>query len=81
MLDPLAEREVLRIVRRGLVSYTERTVVELEPLLEELARIRERDVLSELMDELGSELPELKRTLIDERDVYLAQKIREVLDA
>jgi IclR family acetate operon transcriptional repressor len=28
--------------RRGLVSYTERTVVELEPLLEELARIRRR---------------------------------------
>ena len=38
----LAEREVLRIVRRGLVSYTERTIVELEPLLEELARIRRR---------------------------------------
>ena len=30
------------IVRRGLVSYTERTIVELEPLLEELARIRRR---------------------------------------
>jgi DNA-binding IclR family transcriptional regulator len=38
----LAEREVLRIVRRGLVSYTERTITELEPLLEELARIRRR---------------------------------------
>lgn len=44
---------------------------------EELARIRERDVLTELMDELGESLPELKRTLIDERDGYLAQKIRE----
>jgi DNA-binding IclR family transcriptional regulator len=42
LLSSLAEREVLRIVRRGLVSYTERTVVELEPLLEELARIRRR---------------------------------------
>src|SRR6266566_813071 len=38
----LAEREVLRIVRRGLVSHTERTITELEPLLEELARIRRR---------------------------------------
>jgi DNA-binding IclR family transcriptional regulator len=38
----LAEREVLRIVRRGLVAYTERTLVELEPLLEELARVRRR---------------------------------------
>jgi DNA-binding IclR family transcriptional regulator len=38
----LAEREVLRIVRRGLASYTERTLVGLEPLLEELARVRRR---------------------------------------
>src|SRR5919198_1671087 len=42
LLAALAEREVLRIVRRGLMSFTERTVVELEPLLEELARIRRR---------------------------------------
>ena len=41
-MSSLAEREVLRIVRRGLVQYTERTIVELEPLLEELARIRRR---------------------------------------
>jgi pheromone shutdown-related protein TraB len=44
---------------------------------EDLRRIRERDVLSELMDELGEALPELKRVLIDERDTYLAQRIRE----
>src|SRR6187200_1660248 len=42
LLSAVAEREVLRIVRRGLVSYTERTITELEPLLEELARIRRR---------------------------------------
>jgi len=42
LLSSFAEREVLRVVRRGLVSYTERTIVELEPLLEELARIRRR---------------------------------------
>jgi pheromone shutdown-related protein TraB len=46
---------------------------------EELARIREQDVLSELMSELGENLPELKRTLIDERDAYLAQKIRDTV--
>jgi pheromone shutdown-related protein TraB len=44
---------------------------------EELTRIRDKDVLSELMSELGDSLPELKRSLIDERDAYLAQKIRE----
>ena len=42
LMSSLAEREVLRIVRRGLIQYTERTIVELEPLLEELARIRRR---------------------------------------
>jgi DNA-binding IclR family transcriptional regulator len=42
LLAALAEREVLRILRRGLVSFTERTLVELEPLLAELARIRRR---------------------------------------
>lgn len=42
---------------------------------EELARIREADVLSELMSELGESLPEIKEVLIDERDAYLAQKI------
>jgi IclR family transcriptional regulator, acetate operon repressor len=42
LLAALAEREVLRIVRRGLVAYTERTITELEPLLEELSRVRRR---------------------------------------
>lgn len=44
---------------------------------EELRRIRQQDVLTELMDELGKALPEIKQVLIDERDAYLAQKIRE----
>ncbi len=44
---------------------------------EDLRRIRRRDVLSELMRELGDAMPDLKRVLIDERDAYLAQKIRE----
>jgi DNA-binding IclR family transcriptional regulator len=42
LMSSLAEREVLRLVRRGLIQHTERTIVELEPLLEELARIRRR---------------------------------------
>lgn len=44
---------------------------------EELRRIRQKDVLSELMGELGRAMPTLKRVLIDERDGYLVQKIRE----
>jgi pheromone shutdown-related protein TraB len=42
---------------------------------EELRRIRQQDVLSELMAELGEHMPALKRVLIDERDAYLARKI------
>jgi len=42
----------------------------------ELRRLRQQDVLSELMDELGRALPGLKRVLIDERDAYLSQRIR-----
>jgi pheromone shutdown-related protein TraB len=44
---------------------------------EELRRLRQKDVLSELMAELGRVMPGLRRVLIDERDAYLAQKIRE----
>ena len=42
LLASLAEREVLRIVRRGLTRYTDHTITDLEPLLEELARVRRR---------------------------------------
>jgi pheromone shutdown-related protein TraB len=44
---------------------------------EDLRKLRERDVLSELMNELGEALPTLKRTLIDERDAFLTQKMKE----
>ena len=44
---------------------------------EELNRIKQKDVLSELMNELGEAMPALKEALIDERDLFLAQKIRE----
>lgn len=43
---------------------------------EKLAELRRGDVLSELMRELGDSMPELKRVLIDERDVFLAEKIK-----
>jgi len=42
LLAAMPEREILRLVRRGLDRYTERTITELEPLLEELARVRRR---------------------------------------
>jgi IclR family acetate operon transcriptional repressor len=42
LLASLPEREVLRLVRRGLDRFTDRTITQLEPLLEELARVRRR---------------------------------------
>ncbi len=42
LLAAMAEREVLRIARPGLPARTDRTITGLEPLLEELARIRRR---------------------------------------
>ena len=44
---------------------------------EDLARLRNQDVVSEVMNELGRMMPDLKRVLIDERDAYLAHKILE----
>jgi pheromone shutdown-related protein TraB len=43
---------------------------------EKLSELRQTDVLSELMQELGTALPELKRVLIDERDTFLSEKIK-----
>jgi pheromone shutdown-related protein TraB len=44
---------------------------------EELAKMREKDTLSALLEEVGNVLPAAKEVLIDERDVYMAAKIRQ----
>ncbi len=43
---------------------------------EKLQELKQKDVLTELMDEMGETLPDLKRVLIDERDLYLVEKIK-----
>lgn len=43
---------------------------------EKLKELKQKDVLTELMDEMGSALPDLKRVLIDERDIFLNEKIK-----
>jgi len=43
---------------------------------EKLTELKQKDVLSELMDEMGETLPDLKRVLIDERDIFLVEKIK-----
>jgi len=44
---------------------------------EEIRNLKKQDVLSDMMQELGKEVPTLKLVLIDERDQYLAEKILE----
>ena len=44
---------------------------------EKLAELRSKDVLSEMMDEIGKAMPVLKKVIIDERDQYIAQKMKE----
>jgi pheromone shutdown-related protein TraB len=43
---------------------------------EKLAELKQKDVLSELMGEMAAILPNVKKVLIDERDIYLAEKIK-----
>lgn len=44
---------------------------------EKLKELKKTDVLSELILELGQALPELKRVLIDERDTFLSERIKD----
>ncbi len=43
---------------------------------EKLTELRQSDVLTQLLEEIGEAMPELKSVLIDERDTYLSEKIK-----
>jgi len=43
---------------------------------EDIEKMKREDVLEILLSEIGESLPEIRRILIDERDLYLAYKIR-----
>ncbi|MEJ2492919.1 MAG: TraB domain-containing protein [Ignavibacteriaceae bacterium] len=62
----------LKFLTGGLAGLFEKQ----ELTEEKLAELRSKDVLSEMMNELGKAMPVLKRVLIDERDSYLAEKIK-----
>ena len=44
---------------------------------EEIEKLKESDALSEAMELLADQSPEMKRILIDERDQFMAEKIRQ----
>jgi DNA-binding IclR family transcriptional regulator len=71
LLASLAEREVLRIVRRGLTRYTERTITDLEPLLEDLARARRRGYAT-AVSELENGLTAVAAAVHDARGQVIA---------
>lgn len=43
---------------------------------EELARLRQTDTLSAMLDEMAEVLPSVKKILVDERDTFMAHNIR-----
>lgn len=45
---------------------------------QDIEEMKKKDVLESLLEEIGETLPELRHILIDERDQYLAYKIRTV---
>jgi len=62
-----------KFITMGLASVFDKEEIS-EEQLEEL---KNKDVLNELMNDLGKAMPVLKNVLIDERDSYLAKKIKE----
>ena len=43
---------------------------------EEIEQLKKTDVITELMNEMAREMPKAKHVLVDERDAYLAKKIK-----
>ena len=63
----------MQLLTSGLAgAFTDQEISE-----EQLAEIRKKDVLNEMMSELGEAMPVLKTVLIDERDSYITQKMIE----
>lgn len=63
----------MQLLSSGLAGMMEPP--ELTP--EKLEELKQRDVLNEMMAELGQAMPELKTVLIDERDAYLTRRMKE----
>lgn len=62
-----------RLITELIVSiFTDETISE-----EELEKLKTQDMLSSILTEFATRFPKLKTPLIDERDQYLAQKIKE----
>ena len=47
---------------------------------QKIEELKQKDVLSGMIEELASSLPRIKKILIDERDLYLASKINKITE-
>ncbi len=68
----------LSLWKKALLASALLESVVARPELDEAAlrELRQRDVMTQLLEELATAFPGLKTVLIDERDAYLAEKIR-----
>lgn len=71
-LTPLHKKLLLAASLLG--SIFDRTTISED----DLRRMRQRDALSALLQELGEALPTLRTVLVDERDLYMAHQLRQV---
>lgn len=62
----------IKLVFQLLLSFGEADEIKAE----EIERLKQQDMLESVLAEVGRSLPTVRRTLIDERDQYLAAKIR-----
>lgn len=86
----LVDRDVKITIKRALasMSLTEKVklafgflegIAEGEELDRDLLeRLKEKDILDELMDELAREIPAAKEVLLDERNAYIASELQQI---
>ena len=62
----------MKLIFQLVLSFGEMDEIEEE----EVERMKQQDVLETVLAEVGQSMPSIRKTLIDERDQYLAAKIR-----
>lgn len=62
----------IKLLFQLLLSFTEMDDI----TAEDVEKMKEQDMLESILAEVGQSMPQLKKILIDERDRYLAYKIR-----
>lgn len=84
----LADREIKKTLKRAWASIGLLKSVKIvgafldsakgngELKAEDIEKLKSSDMLQEAMQQFGNELPQLKQTIVDERDQYMAEQIQ-----